>query len=140
MENKVEDKQALIEKISQAIIEGFDKHIRILNEYTSKAVVLFEKADWKQMQRISRERIQGYDIRVEEARAALDNLIGNRQELLDDNLWQEVKAIYAVMLKSHLRPKLTESFYDSVFCRIHHRRYYHNDNIFVRYSISFNDI
>jgi len=131
---------ALVDSITHTIISGFDKHFRIFNEYTAHAAKLFESADWKKIQNASKERIQIYDLRVEETSQALDNIIANRQELLDDNLWQSIKAAYAQRLKSHQQPELAESFYNSVFCQIHHRRYYNNDNIFVRSSLSFNRI
>lgn len=131
---------SLVEEITDTIIEGFDKHFRIFNQHTSHAAKLFELADWKEIQTVSKKRIQGYDLRIEETAETMLKLIGANQELLDESIWKDIRSAYARRLKQHLQPKLAESFYNSVFCRIHHRRYYNNDNIFVRSSLSFNDI
>ena len=130
----------LVEKITAQIIAGFDRHFRIFNEYTALAAKLFEEADWNGIQLASRNRIQGYDLRIEEAAQALSDIIGDRRELMDEKLWRDIRAHYAFRLKSHLQPKLAESFYNSVFCRLHHRRYYNNDNIFISSSLSSSDI
>jgi len=121
-------------------MQGFDRHFRIFNQYTGQASLFFEKADWKQIQEASKKRIQGYDLRVEETTVALDEIIGDRKHLHDEQLWQKIRANYALRLKAHLQPKLAESYYNSVFCRLHHRSYYNNNNIFVRSSLSFEDI
>lgn len=130
----------MLETITDTIISGFDNHFRIFNQHTARAAKLFELADWKAIQEVSKKRIQGYDLRVEETAQKLDDIIGANAELLDENLWKEIRTVYAKRLKKHLQPKLAESFYNSVFCRLHHRRYYNNDNIFVKSSLSFSDI
>lgn len=130
----------LINRIAATIIAGFDRHFSIFNAFTAKAAKLFEQADWREIQIASKNRIQGYDLRIEETARVLKHIIGERQDLHDDQLWQKIRANYAQRLKSHLQPKLAESYYNSVFCRLHHRRYYNNDNIFVRSSLSFEDI
>ncbi len=131
---------ALVEKVTAKIIEGFDRHFRIFNQYTAHAAKFFEQADWQGIQEASRKRIQGYDVRVGETTDALNKIFGDRHDLHDEALWKKVRIAYAKKLKTHLQPKLAESYYNSVFCRIHHRRYYNNDNIFVRSSLSFHDI
>ncbi len=130
----------LVNTIAKTILSGFDKHFRIFNEHTARAAELFEKADWKEIQKNNRNRIQIYDKRIEESAEALGNIITGHHEYLNEALWREIKLLYAQFLKSHPQPKLAESYYNSVFCRIHHRRYYNNDNIFVKSSLSFSDI
>ncbi len=130
----------LIEKVTSKIIEGFDRHFRIFNQYTAHAARFFEQGDWQGIQEASKKRIQGYDLRIIETTDALNKIFGDRHDLHDEDLWKEVRARYAKRLKSHLQPKLAESYYNSVFCRIHHRKYYNNNNIFVRSSLSFEDI
>lgn len=136
----MQNKNELVDRLAGVILAGFDKHFRIFNEHTALAAKLFEKANWKEIQQNSRERIQIYDRRIEECAEKLGNILTGHVEYLDESLWREVKQKYAELLKLHPQPKLAESFYNSVFCRIHHRRYYHNDNIFVRSSLSFSDI
>lgn len=130
----------LVVDIARLILKGFDVHFQTFNQHTAAVAQFFEAANWNGIRKTAKTRIQGYDVRVLETAHALDELIGDRHELLEENLWREIKAEYAAQLKSHFQPKLAESFYNSVFCRLHHRRYYNNDNIFVRSSLSFKDI
>lgn len=134
------DRDELVEKVTSKIIEGFDRHFRIFNQYTAHAARFFEQGDWHGIQEASKKRIQGYDLRIVETSDALDKIFNDRPDLHDENLWKDIRARYAKRLKTHLQPKLAESYYNSVFCRIHHRRYYNNNNIFVRSSLSFHDI
>lgn len=134
------DKNSLVERIATLIMDGFDRDFRTFNSHTAKAPRLFEQGDWKGIQAASKDRIQGYDIRIKETCNYLKEIIGERKELLEENLWREIRAKYAEYLKSHQQPKLAESYYNSVFCRTHHRRYYNNDNIFVRSSLLSSDI
>ena len=136
----MEKQQELVNLIANIILSGFDKHFRIYNEHTARAAELFEKANWKAIQKNSRERIQIYDKRIEESAEALSSILIGHHEYLDEALWNKIKIRYSKLLKVHPQPKLAESYYNSVFCRIHHRRYYNNDNIFVRSSLSFDDI
>ena len=53
--------------IAEAILQGFDKHFTIFQEYTTGAKKRFENADWKSEHSASRERILLYDKRVDEA-------------------------------------------------------------------------
>ncbi|MFL0810025.1 MAG: bifunctional isocitrate dehydrogenase kinase/phosphatase [Agarilytica sp.] len=130
----------LIELVTSKIMEGFDRHFRIFNQYTAHATRFFEEANWQGIQDASKKRIQGYDLRIVETTDALAVIFGDSPSLHDEELWKDIKAKYAKRLKKHLQPKLAESYYNSVFCRIHHRSYFNNNNIFVKSSLAFNDI
>lgn len=134
------NQEALIEEIAAMILSGFARHFRVFNQYTKQAAKFFEQADWQGVQEASKNRIQGYDLRIGETADKLSEIFEHRDDLGDESLWAEVKSCYAKQLKAHKQPKLAESYYNSVFCRIHHRSYYNNNNIFVRSSISFSDI
>ncbi len=51
-------------------------------------------------------------------------------------LWPEVKTAYITLLLNHLQAECAETFYNSVVCRVLHRNYYNNENIFWRPAIS----
>ncbi len=55
---------------------------------------------------------------------------------IDDAIWQQAKLFYIGLLINHKQPELAETFFNSVFCRMLHRTYFHNDFIFVRPAIS----
>jgi len=120
--------------IAKTILNGFERHIYLFSEITQSAKQRFEQCLWADVQSAAKARTDFYDLRVKET---LDTI---RQDFfiqtLDDLLWQEVKANYIDLLNKHLQPELAESFYNSVFCHIFERKYYHNTYIFVESTVS----
>ncbi|MEW6164669.1 MAG: bifunctional isocitrate dehydrogenase kinase/phosphatase [Pseudomonadota bacterium] len=124
--------QALL--IAQTLIAGFDKHYRLFRESSTAAKVRFEEGDWPAVQRAVRERIQFYDDRVAETVERLHREFN--AETIDDIVWRQAKLYYIGLLTNHNQPELAETFFNSVYCKILHRTYFHNDFIFVRPAIS----
>ncbi|MDK9724534.1 MAG: bifunctional isocitrate dehydrogenase kinase/phosphatase [Sterolibacteriaceae bacterium MAG5] len=122
------------QRIAQAMLEGFNKHYRLFRECSAAAKARFDAADWQGVQQSVQDRIAFYDDRVNETVARLHDEF--QADLLDETAWQPVKLIYIGMLAEHKQPELAETFFNSVFCRIMHRTYFHNDFIFVRPAIS----
>jgi len=121
-------------RIAQTLIEGFDKHYRLFRTSSAAAKTLFEQGDWPAVQRAVRERIQYYDERVGETVETL----GAWPEATtgDAAVWRQAKLYYIGLLTDHAQPELAETFFNSVFCRIRHRNYFHNEFIFVRPALS----
>ena len=119
----------MVEQIAQLILDGFDIHYRKFIKLTLKAKGYFEQADWQAIQQLHSKRISQYDKRVVEAIDVLKERIAG--QWLQEPEWHEVKIRYQEMLLIHPQPELAESFYNSVYCRLFDRRYYHNDHIFV---------
>ena len=134
MAAKIPQDSRLSRAIAEAILQGFDKHFTIFQEYTAGAKQRFEKADWKAEHEASRQRILLYDSRVDEA------ILELKQEFnpgrFDESLWKDVKQDYIQLLQNHNQPELAETFYTSLFCRQFRRRYFNNDYIFVRSAVS----
>src|SRR5580765_4821392 len=86
------------------------------------------------MRRLARERIQMYDLRVEEAVDAVRGRFPEAER--DEALWPAIKAAYIGLLHDHKRPECAETFYNSVACQVLHRRHYHNDFIFWRPAVA----
>jgi isocitrate dehydrogenase kinase/phosphatase len=124
--------QALL--IARTLIEGFNKHYRLFRASSALAKALFEEADWHGVQEAVRERIQFYDDRVAETVERLHREFN--AETVDDVVWRQAKLYYIGLLTNHSQPELAETFFNSVFCKILHRTYFHNDFIFVRPAIS----
>jgi isocitrate dehydrogenase kinase/phosphatase len=120
--------------IAQTLIEGFDKHYRLFRASSASAKTRFEHGDWPGVQLAVRERIQFYDDRVAETVQRLHHDFN--AETIDDVVWQQAKLYYIGLLTNHNQPELAETFFNSVFCKILHRTYFHNDFIFVRPAIS----
>jgi isocitrate dehydrogenase kinase/phosphatase len=120
--------------IAQAMLDGFDRHYTLFREASADAKRRFEQADWHGQQRAQRERIEFYDLRVDEAVVRLQREF-EASELPKDT-WQQVKLHYIGLLTGHHQPELAETFFNSVTTKILHRSYFHNDFIFVRPAVS----
>ena len=120
--------------IAQTLEDGFNKHYRLFRESSALAKQRFESGDWRAVQVAVRERIAFYDDRVNETVNHLHDAF--RAETIDDITWQRAKLLYIGLLTNHRQPELAETFFNSVFCKIMHRTYFHNDFIFVRPAIS----
>lgn len=120
--------------IASTLIEGFNRHYRLFREASAQAKDRFERADWHGQQRAQRERIEFYDLRVQEAVERLQT--GFQAGALGMDVWQQVKLHYIGLLTNHRQPELAETFFNSVTTHILHRDYFHNDFIFVRPAVS----
>ena len=123
-----------IKAVAKTILDGFEKHFTLFSEITAGAQARFERADWPAVQQASRDRIYYYAQRVDETVQILQTKF--RIQHFSDENFQELKLRYVRLLLNHKRPQLAESYYNTVFCKLFHRSYYNNDNIFVRSSMS----
>lgn len=122
-------------RIAETILDGFNRHYRIFLEITAAARERFIACDWQGQRQAASDRINLYTQRVAEATERLNNEFSLDEEV-DEELWREVKLRYIGLLYEHKQPELAETFYNSVFTWLFHRRYYNNDNIFVRPGLS----
>jgi isocitrate dehydrogenase kinase/phosphatase len=120
--------------IAQAMLEGFNRHYRLFRETTRAAKARFESADWHGQQRAQRERIEYYDLRVNEASERLTREFA--APTLPADVWQQVKLHYIGLLTNHHQPELAETFFNSVTTKLLHRSYFRNEFIFVRPAVS----
>ncbi|MBN8445762.1 MAG: bifunctional isocitrate dehydrogenase kinase/phosphatase [Gammaproteobacteria bacterium] len=120
--------------IAEVILKGFRRHFRLFQQITAKAGQRFSQADWTGFLQDSSDRISFYDQRVHEAIQTLCQELPANQ--LDESLWQQVKAEYMEFLRFHPQAELAETFYNSVFCQLFERKYFHNQNIFVESTLS----
>ncbi len=121
-------------EIAKTILEGFDRHYRLFREISAGAKGRFERGEWAAQREAGKARIQFYDLRVAEATERLEERFP--ESGADEALWPAVKLAYIGLLYEHKQPECAETFYNSVACRVLHRRYYRNDYIFFRPAIS----
>ena len=120
--------------IAQAMLDGFNRHYRLFRATTREAQARFEAADWHGQQRAQRERIEFYDLRVNEASERLTREFA--APTLPADVWQQVKLHYIGLLTNHHQPELAETFFNSVTTKLLHRSYFRNEFIFVRPAVS----
>ena len=115
--------------IATTILGGFERHLALFTEITQSARERFQQCQWNEIHRSARARTTFYDDRVTET---FSHIKENFEiSSLDNALWQQVKVVYSDLLTDHMQPELAETFYNSVFCHLFERKYYHNDYIFV---------
>ena len=129
---KLDDLRAF--DIARTMLEGFDRHYTLFRQASTEAKARFEAADWHGQQRAQRERIEFYDLRVDECAQKLQGRFGAAELPMD--VWHQVKLHYIGLLTNHHQPELAETFFNSVTTKILHRSYFHNDFIFVRPAVS----
>lgn len=120
--------------IARTMLDGFDKHYRLFRQASQDAKHYFETRDWKTAQAAAVHRIAFYDLRVQECVQILEDEY--HQSELTDEVWHETKLHYIGLLTDHKRPELAETFFNSVFCKVRHRTYFHNRFIFVRPAVA----
>ena len=125
-------------QIALAMIQGFNKHYTLFRQTCREAKTRFEHGDWLGVHKAVKERIRFYDDRVDECVERLRDEFD--AATIDFATWQQVKLLYIGLLLNHKQPELAETFFNSVTTKILHRNYFHNDFIFVRPSISTENI
>ena len=120
--------------IAQAMLDGFNRHYSLFRATSAVAKQRFEAADWHGQQRAQRDRIEYYDLRVNEAVARLRGEF--QVAALSQDGWQQAKLHYIGLLTNHHQPELAETFFNSVTAKLLDRSYYRNDFIFVRPAVS----
>lgn len=124
----------VVDGVAQVIREGFDLHYSRFRQRSADARLHFESADWARGRLDQAERIKGYDRRVNETVERLNTLYPAARS--NESLWPMIKLSFISRLLEHRQPECAETFYNSVACRVLHRRYYRNDYIFWRPTIS----
>jgi isocitrate dehydrogenase kinase/phosphatase len=120
--------------VAQAILDGFNRHYTLFRQYSREGKECFEKADWARVAEVSRERILGYEQRVQETVDTIHREFPQAGE--NSELWPRIKIVFIGKLMNHLQSECAESFYNSVACKVLHRNYYNSDYIFWRPAIS----
>jgi isocitrate dehydrogenase kinase/phosphatase len=122
------------ERIARIILEGFDRHYRLFREISANAREHFEAGRWESAWGDNRNRIRMYEARVRETVESIESRQPGAAG--DADLWPGIKRYYIGLLLDHPQAECAETFYNSVACRVLHRRYYNNENIFWRPALN----
>lgn len=124
----------IIDGVAKVILDGFNLHYQRFRQRSADARLHFQRADWASGRLDQEERIKGYDRRVNETVEHLNTHYPAARS--NESLWPMIKLSYISLLLEHKQPECAETFYNSVACRVLHRRYYRNDYIFFRPTIN----
>ncbi|MGK3143774.1 bifunctional isocitrate dehydrogenase kinase/phosphatase [Pantoea sp. C2G6] len=103
--------------IAQTILQGSDAQYGRFLDITAGAQQRFEQAEWQAVQHAMKARIHLYDHHVTLVADQLRVLNGAAS--WDQAFWLRVKGHYASLLPGYPRPEIAESFFNSVYCRLH---------------------
>lgn len=120
--------------VTRIIRQGFKRHYSLFYKSTEQAKSFFEACNWEALQQISEKRINFYDHRVAETVKRLRDHLGIAS--YDESLWMEVRNLYGQYLAFHPQAELAETYYNSVFSNLFHRRYFTNENIFIESALA----
>ncbi len=119
---------------AKKILAGFDKHYDIFRQASVQAKSKFENCLWKQLLDDYKNRLYFYDKQVKKFGAELTK--EQDISLFNEKVWMATKLAYISLTSHHKQPELAETFYNSVFCLLFDKRFYNNNFIFVKPSIS----
>ena len=128
------DADALADAVAAVVLAGFNRHYALFRYSAQRGRAHFEQGDWGAMARLARERIDYYDERVRDCANELTRLGAPDQHAQD--FWLRVKRAFVEYLSGHRQPECAETFFNSVTTRVLHRRYFHNDYLFVRPAVA----
>ena len=120
--------------IAQVMLEGFDRHYGLFRYNAQQAKNRFESGHYQAIRRLASDRITFYDQRVTEACDRLSSTFG--EEMLNEEVWPDVKKAYIMLLTDHRQPELAETFFNSVTTKLLAKEYFRNEYLFVRPAVS----
>ncbi|ERM15526.1 MAG: bifunctional isocitrate dehydrogenase kinase/phosphatase [Pantoea ananatis] len=103
--------------IAHTILQGFDAQYGRFLDITAGAQQRFEQAEWQAVQQAMKARIHLYDHHV--ALVADQLRVLNGAAHWDDDFWLTIKSHYETLLPGYPRYEIAESFFNSVYCRLH---------------------
>ncbi|MBZ6396962.1 MULTISPECIES: bifunctional isocitrate dehydrogenase kinase/phosphatase [Pantoea] len=103
--------------IAHTILQGFDAQYGRFLDITAGAQQRFEQAEWQAVQQAMKARIHLYDHHVGLVADQLRVL--NGAACWDEAFWLRVKGQYESLLPGYPRYEIAESFFNSVYCRLH---------------------
>ncbi len=116
--------------IARRLLDAFDSYRTTFRELTLGARARFEQAQWPEIQETSTARINLYDERVFETR---DRLSADPQcsAILDADNWPSIKAAYIVLIEDRFDDDLAETWFNSVFFKMHRHDQISDRTMFV---------
>lgn len=117
---------------SNLILTGFHRYFQCFQIMTQAAKGLFEKAQWREIQDLSSQRIDLYKEIVTELCSELAESFGQAPK--NKTFWQTLKPLYEMAIAEHDNKELAETFYNSIFCHHFSHHQIDDDVMFVTAS------
>ncbi len=140
--------------VAKRILGGFEQHYHNMQKASVEAKQCFENMEWSIIEVASKLRMNFYAKQVNTFSKKLTKELNQQRstntkttlsqltniEKFNSEFWKETKLCYVELITGHNQPELAETFYNSVFCRLHDRSFYNNQYIFTKPCVSLNYI
>ncbi|WP_151705738.1 bifunctional isocitrate dehydrogenase kinase/phosphatase [Nitrincola alkalilacustris] len=120
-------------QIAETALQNFTGYRTRFKELTAKARPLFEAADWRGLQQLGSDRIDLYEQMVGEAATVLLERFGDR--VYESDLWHQAKQHYTEIIRTRDDFELSETFFNSLYCKLFKHLHISNENMFIRSSM-----
>ncbi|KAA0873637.1 bifunctional isocitrate dehydrogenase kinase/phosphatase [Nitrincola tapanii] len=104
------------ERASRLIYQAFGAYRADFRHLTLSAADLFETADWRELQKLSAQRIDLYDAYIHQANQSLQQRL-TEEVLSQTQFWQLTAERYQVRIESRMDRELAATFFNSVLWR-----------------------
>ncbi len=117
-------------QIAKHILDGFDVYRARFQEITSGARSRFEQARWNDIQEASTARINLYEERVLITSQNLNELF-DAAVVMNVESWPLIREAYIELIDPRFDGELAETWYNSIFCRMHRHDQISDRTMFV---------
>lgn len=117
-------------QIAKHILDGFDVYRARFQEITSGARSRFEQARWNDIQEASTARINLYEERVLVTSQSLNELF-DAAVVMNVESWPLIREAYIELIDPRFDGELAETWYNSIFCRMHRHDQISDRTMFV---------
>jgi len=124
-------------RVARTILNGFESYFAEYQNITLGAKRRFETANWQGVHEASTERIDLYKSKISRVVRLVREVTS--QDLSRLELWHEARSAYAQLVSSHSNYEIAETFFNSIYCRIHDHSPIHDRYIFVKPSRALED-
>lgn len=119
-------------RVARTILNGFESYFAEYQNVTLGAKRRFEAANWRGVHAASIERIDLYKSMIGRVARLVDEVTS--RDVDDPGLWHDAREVFAQLVSSHANYEIAETFFNSIYCRVHDHFSIHNRYMFVKPS------
>ncbi len=114
---------------AQIILEDFDAYLQAFKRITQKAKDRFDKQAWKLLQKDAADRVEAYDLKINETLIRVLEYKGNGFK--DPEKVAETKLAFSNLIQLHTHSELAETYFNSVSRKLLDRKFANSQTLFL---------
>lgn len=114
---------------AQIILEDFDAYLQAFKRITQKAKERFEKQAWKLLQKDAADRVEAYELKVNETLTRVIDYKGNAFK--DPSRVAETKQAFSNLIQFHTHSELAETYFNSISRKLLDRKSANSQTLFL---------